>query len=123
MSKKDKAKGGKHDAEKQKDGAKPDPAVPVSAAHGLDERQFLLISKALADPTRTSVLRKIAKGQGACSSMRDCLSVSAATLSHHMKELENAGLITLSREGRFVNAELDRKLWKKYVGELKAIAQ
>lgn len=124
MSKKETAKSEKAEAAKSKappDGASTPRDKP--SLLDLDERQFLLISKALADPTRFAILRNIARGQSACSGMRDCLGVSAATLSHHMKELENAGLITLTRDGRFVHAELDRKLWKKYIHELKAVPQ
>jgi hypothetical protein len=59
----------------------------------LGEEQIHLIAKALADPRRLELLRQIGGGSTpvACGAIKDCHPVSAATLSHHMKELEVAG--------------------------------
>jgi ArsR family transcriptional regulator len=61
------------------------------------------ILKALADPKRFEVLERIAKASCpmGCSVLRPALAISPATLSHHIKELENAGLIQVTREGKF----------------------
>src|SRR5580658_9614182 len=61
------------------------------------------ILKALADPRRFQLLEKIAKAGCplGCSEARAALPISAATLSHHIKELETAGLINVRREGKF----------------------
>ena len=61
------------------------------------------ILKALADPKRFELLERIAKASCplACAVVRPALAISPATLSHHMKELETAGLIEISREGKF----------------------
>jgi len=60
----------------------------------LADRQIHLIAKALADPRRHQILTQVgAQPAGvACSDVRECQSVTAATLSHHLKELETAGL-------------------------------
>ena len=120
MSRKDKAKTGKQE------GAKPateqvGSSKPAKTRAAPDEQQLVLVSKALSDPTRLSILRRIASGQGRCGDVRECLGVSAATLSHHMKELERAGLISSQREGRFVNATIEKKAWKQHIAELKAM--
>lgn len=61
------------------------------------------ILKALADPRRFELLEKIARANCplACAQARAALPISAATLSHHIKELETAGLIEVRREGKF----------------------
>ena len=61
------------------------------------------ILKALADPRRFELLERIAQSGCAlnCSEARAALPISAATLSHHVKELEAAGLIRVEREGKF----------------------
>ncbi len=62
-----------------------------------------VLLKALAEPRRFELLEKIAKAQCplGCAQARAALPISAATLSHHIKELETAGLIDVRREGRF----------------------
>lgn len=61
------------------------------------------ILKALADPKRYELLERIAKANCplGCSQIRPALAISPATLSHHIKELETAGLIDITREGKF----------------------
>lgn len=61
------------------------------------------ILKALADPRRFELLEQIAKASCplGCAQARAAMPISAATLSHHVKELETAGLITIRREGKF----------------------
>jgi ArsR family transcriptional regulator len=89
----------------------------------LTEKQRHLIAKALADPRRYDILRQIGAANGAvsCTDVRGCQPVSAATLSHHIKELEMAGLITIVRKGKFANFVLQREVLKSYLGHLAQI--
>jgi ArsR family transcriptional regulator len=85
-----------------------------------DDRDILLISKALSDPRRLEVLRKIATSdKTSCMDMRECLGMNPATLSHHIRQLETAGLIETARDGKLVRATLRRKAWKGYLAQLK----
>jgi len=61
------------------------------------------ILKALADPRRFELLERIARTGSPMSCAQACaaLPISAPTLSHHIKELETAGLIHIRRAGRF----------------------
>jgi ArsR family transcriptional regulator len=76
-------------------------ATPKSAR--LTRARRTAILKALADPRRFELLERIAKANCplGCSQARAALTISAATLSHHIKELEAAGLISIRREGKF----------------------
>lgn len=69
----------------------------------LSRARRTVILKALADPKRFELLEQIAKASCplGCSVVRPALAISPATLSHHIKELEIAGLIEVTREGKF----------------------
>ena len=89
----------------------------------LSGEQVLLIAKALADPRRMELLRQIGActKPAQCADIKDCQPVSAATLSHHMKELETAGLIHVTREGKFASYTLRRDVLKAYTEQLAKI--
>jgi ArsR family transcriptional regulator len=79
------------------------PAAVTSKPARLTRARRIAILKALADPRRFELLEKIAKANCplACTEARATLPISAATLSHHVKELETAGLIEVRREGKY----------------------
>jgi ArsR family transcriptional regulator, arsenate/arsenite/antimonite-responsive transcriptional repressor len=82
----------------------------------LTEEQAHLIAKALADPRRYELLRQIGscKEPSKCIDIKECHEVSAATLSHHMKELEIAGLVRVMRAGKFASYTLRRDVLQAY---------
>jgi ArsR family transcriptional regulator len=89
----------------------------------LTEEQIQLIAKALADPRRMELLRQIGSCEKPmeCANIRDCQPVSAATLSHHMRELETAALVRVTREGKFASYTLRRDVLKAYTEQLAKI--
>jgi ArsR family transcriptional regulator, arsenate/arsenite/antimonite-responsive transcriptional repressor len=89
----------------------------------LPPRQIELIAKALSEPRRVEILRKIGTCDGTtpCSALQCDSGITAATFSHHMKELENAGLVEISREGKFAYLKLNRPVLDAYMAELAKI--
>jgi ArsR family transcriptional regulator, arsenate/arsenite/antimonite-responsive transcriptional repressor len=78
-------------------------SVSATKSTGLTGARRTAILKALADPRRFEVLERIASSSCAvtCSQTLADLPIAAATLSHHLKELEAAGLIHVQREGKY----------------------
>jgi DNA-binding transcriptional ArsR family regulator len=56
---------------------------------------------ALADPTRHSILTRLAEGEATVNELAEPFSVSLPAISRHLKVLERAGLIVRSREAQW----------------------
>src|SRR5260370_7748155 len=64
------------------------------------------VSKALADETRLGIFHAISATYHInCGEIVATRGVSAATVSHHLKILSDAGLIVCRREGQFIYCE------------------
>jgi ArsR family transcriptional regulator, arsenate/arsenite/antimonite-responsive transcriptional repressor len=89
----------------------------------LDDRQFTLISKAIADPKRFEMLQRIGASKEAptCSCICDWTGLAPATVSHHLKELDHAGLVNIERDGKFAYLTLRRDVWDAYVKRLSVL--
>ena len=85
----------------------------------MDNNQLAKVFKALSNPNRLELYLQIAKAheasfKGECEcSLSDIigrLKIGAPTISHHIKELANAGLIVTEKRGKFLVCRVNEKL-------------
>lgn len=55
---------------------------------------------ALADPTRRAILARLAQGEAPVKDLAEPFALSGPAITKHLKVLQNAGLISRSREGQ-----------------------
>jgi len=98
-------------------------ASAAAAPQDLTAAQFVKIARALAEPRRVRILKQLGESEGAtpCSAVTLNGEVSAPTVSHHLKELENAGLLEISRQGKFAHLKLNRSTLEAYLSLLHQI--
>jgi ArsR family transcriptional regulator len=76
--------------------------------------QLAATFKALADPTRVSIINRLAGGEACCvCDLTDVFELSQPTVSHHLRILREAGLVEAERRGtwayyRLVPEAIDR---------------
>lgn len=79
--------------------------TPVRAAVGAEEAQRLArVFKALGDPTRVRLLSTVAAaddGEACVCDLTAPVGLSQPTVSHHLKILVDAGLLTRTQRGRW----------------------
>ena len=87
----------------------------------MDAAQFQRIAKALADPRRFEILEVIAAAgsEMCCGDVVECFSVAQATVSHHLKELVDAGLVEARCEGQFKLLRARPEVLEEYTSELR----
>ena len=74
--------------------------------------------QALADPVRLSMLRQLGAASGAVCAcdFTECCTVSQPTISHHLKVLREAGVLTTERRGTFVYYALSPDFARRWAG-------
>ena len=70
-----------------------------------------ILFSALADPTRRAILARLAQGEASVSDLAEPFlgSMSLPAVTKHLKVLENAGLVTKSREAQWRPCKLNGK--------------
>ena len=68
---------------------------------------------ALADPTRRAILARLALGETSVTDLAKPFEMSMPAVSKHLKVLENAGLITRSREAQWRPCRIEPRALKE----------
>jgi len=89
-------------------------AYTISSDYKVDEIALARIAKAMGHPARIAILKYLASLDTCCfADINKELPIAKATVSQHLSELKNAGLIQGTIEPPKVNYCLDPVNWEK----------
>ena len=74
----------------------------------MDEHRAAIFFKALGDENRIHILKMLQSGEKCACKLLEELNISQPTLSHHMKILCDAGIVTGRKEGKWTHYSINR---------------
>jgi ArsR family transcriptional regulator, arsenate/arsenite/antimonite-responsive transcriptional repressor len=84
----------------------------------MNSKELAKIFKALSNENRLEIYKEIAKLENvdyeqkcecSISDILSCMKIGAPTISHHLKELANANLITTEKNGKYLMAHINKE--------------
>ena len=78
----------------------------------------LELLQAIADPVRLSIVRQLASEPNATCAcdFTECCTVSQPTVSHHLRVLREAGVLTTERRGTYIYYQLAPDFARRWAG-------
>ncbi|MBX2891374.1 MAG: winged helix-turn-helix transcriptional regulator [Saprospiraceae bacterium] len=96
-------------------------ATTKKEAFGRDEQELAALAKALAHPARIAILKELARRQTCiCGEIVEVLPLAQSTVSQHLKELQQAGLIQGTVDGAKSCYCINRQTFQKFEQILKS---
>jgi predicted transcriptional regulator len=96
--------------------------VTKSEIYTEEQNRLAVQLKAIAHPARIAILQELIKTNACiCGDLVGELGLAQATISQHLKELKNAGLIQGTIEGVSICYCIEPKAWKNLQNELNGL--
>ncbi|TWT07669.1 MULTISPECIES: helix-turn-helix transcriptional regulator [Planococcaceae] len=86
----------------------------------MDNDQIVKVHKALGDSTRYKVIQIIGEENSLCPAQLEGRldSIPLSTLSHHLKQLSDCGILKPEKRGTYIFYSLNEDVAKKFVPHL-----
>jgi len=86
-----------------------------------EQNRLASLFKVLGHPARVAILQYIINQKACiCNDLVDELGLAQATISQHLKELKNSGIIRGAIEGKSVRYCIDENVWKHIQADFSA---
>jgi ArsR family transcriptional regulator, lead/cadmium/zinc/bismuth-responsive transcriptional repressor len=90
--------------------------ITKSEAFTKEQNEIAALAKSVAHPARVAILEHLLKTDVCITGdLVDVLPLAQATVSQHLRELKNAGLIKGNIQGTSVCYCLDKDKWKTFI--------
>jgi len=87
---------------------------------GKKRQHLAMLAKAVSHPARISILKILSKKENCnCNELVELLPLSQSTVSQHLKELKNCGLINSTGKGTSNIYSINRIILKEFEKEFK----
>lgn len=77
--------------------------------------------RALGDPTRREILKVLREGDLTAGEIAALFPMTAASVSHHLAVLKEAGLVTARRNGRNLIYSLETTVFQEFLQEMMSL--
>ena len=91
-------------------------ATPVAS-----DPRLLTLLQALADEKRLRILEALTEGEACVCDLQESLEMGQSLLSHHLKVLREAGLVSDRKEGRWIHYSVVPDAVREVEGGLAAL--
>lgn len=82
------------------------------------------ISKALGDPHRLRIMQEVKKLEWMpCAQICEMIELAQPSVSHHIKQLVDAGLLIPEKEGRNIKYTIDKEVFGQYINFLNSLVE
>ena len=81
-------------------------------------KEFIKVMKALSDPSRVKIIKILQKRVMCVCEIQAALGLAQPTISKHLKALEEAGLVSHSKDGLWVNYSITDGAQSPYAASL-----
>ncbi len=82
------------------------------------------ISKALGDPHRLRIMQEVKKQEWLqCAQIIEMIDLAQPSVSHHIKQLIDAGLLIAEKEGRCIKYTIDKEVFAEYITFLNSLVE
>ncbi|HLS94571.1 ArsR family transcriptional regulator [Sphingobacterium allocomposti] len=95
--------------------------ITKTEIYSTEHNRLGTILKVLGHPARIAILQYIINQKACiCNDLVEELGLAQATISQHLKELKNIGIIKGSIEGKSVCYCIDEQVWRQYQQDINA---
>lgn len=85
----------------------------------MNHEEFVLITKALSEPKRIKILDMLSCGEMCVCDILEHFDFTQPTLSHHIKVLSQAGLVSVEKKGTWHHYSVNKEVAEKYIQGIK----
>jgi len=80
---------------------------------------IISVSKALSDKNRVEIVKLLSENELCACHLLEHFDITQPTLSHHMKQLTESGLVKVTKKGTWNHYSINKEIIDEYINFLK----